>query len=645
MGIEEKKRERTPGKTLFSSFPSFILSAKQPADPPDCLAGIPQPSSFPNWRAVVPALFLLLAAALGGLRDFTGWAVFSVLFTGYLVLFERDFSFSVTGPLALLGLWLALGLCFSPEPLNSFWHFSKYLVFLAFFAFTRSCGEEAGKFWAWAVFVLACLASLFVLFERALALSPAGLIGSNPNYSAAFMAAGLAGAAAACGGAKTPKARLVSGAALTLIAAGILAVNSRGAFLAALTAVFFLFWHKKARRPALYFTGALLLAAAVIPAEYLGWFLKLEDPRSLERLGIWTTAFEAIGRQPVFGFGLGLFEQVFEAFKFPFYNGISYYGHSTLHAHSELLNLSAEAGLPAAALFAWAWGAGVLGGSRTFSERAKVPGGESGPAEKPQNLALKVFAFALFAEAAVDIIFYSGAVQLCFFGTLGLLARPSSIHPDCLADNPSSHPSSLILHPSPRLALYLFVAALAAALFLRRGFEHNRLCAAADNSPAARAACLKKALRFSPGDAELRKAGIVAALLGSGNYARAAALADDAAFKYPKDPFLTEAAAEAYFGGGDAVLAKERLLKTLALEPNFLSARLGLAQMLAGEKNFKAAVGELEKIEQAVKERRPAPKTAYDRALLYLPRAAYEELKTWKKKTTGGNTASTRKQR
>jgi len=317
-----------------------------------------------NWRAAMPALFLLLAVALGGLRDFTGWAVFSVLFTGYLILFERDFSFSVTMPLALLGLWLGLGLFFSPEPLNSFWHFSKYLVFLAFFAFTRSCCEEARTFWSWAVFILAGLASLFVLLERSLGLGPVGFIGLNPNYSAAFMAAGLAGAAAA-GVAKGPKTRpvpgadttrgargrlksgIVQGGAIALIAAGILAVNSRGAFLAAVVSVFFLFRLKKAGRPALYFTGALLFAAAVIPAVHLSWFLKINDPRSLERLGIWKTAFEAIARHPLFGSGLGLFEQVFEAFKFPFYNGISYYGHSTLHAHSELLNLSAEAGLPA----------------------------------------------------------------------------------------------------------------------------------------------------------------------------------------------------------------------------------------------------------------------------------------------------------
>ncbi|MBI4802594.1 MAG: O-antigen ligase family protein [Elusimicrobia bacterium] len=582
-----------------------------------------------KWRAAVPALFLVLAVALGGLRDFAGWAAFSGLFTCYLVLFERDFSFSVTGPLALFGLWLALGLCFSPEPLNSFWHFSKYLVFLAFFAFTRSCGEETAKFWAWAVFSLACLASMFILLERALGVTPAGLIGANPNYSAAFMAAGLAGAAAAAGGAASAKARLASGAAAALLAAGILAVNSRGAVLAAAAAVFFLFWLKKARRPALYLAGALLLAAAVIPAEYWSWFLKLKDPRSLERLSIWKTAFEAIAAQPGFGFGLGLFEQIFEAFKFPFYNGISYYGHSTLHAHSELLNLSAEAGLPAAALLAWALVSGVLGA-------------KSGPAARPENLALKMFAFALFTEAAVDVIFYSGAVQLCFFGTLGLLASPSSLLPvtsrqSAVAGNGNCtgagfHPSSLSPHPSARAVLYLLAAALAAAILLRRGFEHNRLCAGSGNGPAASAACLKKALGFSPGDAQLRKAEIAAVLKRSGNYARAAALADDAVFKYPKDPFLTEAAAEAYFSGGDAVLAKERLVRTLALEPGFLSARLGLAQLLAREKNFKAAAAEVEKIEKALENRRTVPKTAYDRALRYLPRAAYDEIKNFCRK-------------
>ena len=92
-------------------------------------------------------------------------------------------------------------------------------------------------------------------------------------------------------------------------------------------------------------------------------------------------------------------------------------------------------------------------------------------------------------------------------------------------------------------------------------------------------------------------------------------------------------------------MAKERLVKTLALEPDFLSARLGLAQILAGEGDLKAAAAELVKIEKALEARRPVPRTAYDRALLYLPRAAYDEMQLWKKKAIGRNTALTRKTR
>ncbi|OGS53570.1 MAG: hypothetical protein A3J79_07305 [Elusimicrobia bacterium RIFOXYB2_FULL_62_6] len=567
-----------------------------------------------DLRAAAPAVFLLLAAALGGLRDLSGWAVFSALFAGYLLAFERNRSYSLTLPLGLLAAWLAAGLYFSPEPLNSFWHFSRYLLFMAFFAFARTRGEEAGKFWAGAVTALGCLAAAAALCERALGATPAGIIGANPNYGAAFMAAGLAGAAACLPG-KSGKDRLAYGGIVLLLAAGILAANSRGAFLAAAAAVCFLLWLKKGLVPALSLAGALVLAAALLPAEQLGWFLKLRDPRSLERIGIWTSALGGITAQPVFGSGLGLFERVFELFKFPFYNGISYYGHSTLHAHSELLNLAAEAGLPAAALLAWAWVAGVLRGK--------------GAGAGPRDAALKAFAVALFAQAAVDIVFYSGAVQLCFFGTLGLLA------PRAPAEEGAGNRRG-------RAWLYLFAAALAAGLLLKRGFERDSACASAPG--AAGEACLKKALRFSPGDAGLRKSALAAAL-ASGNFTRAAALADDLAFIYPKDPFLAEAAAEARYGGGDAAGARAGLIRALELEPDFLSARLGLAQLLAREKNGKAADAEFAKLDKAAQERRPRPKTAYDSALLYLPQAAHDEMKKWKKRSTGGTTVSTRKPR
>lgn len=556
-----------------------------------------------NWRAAAPALFLLLAAALGGLRDFAGWTAFSAVFALYLLGFERDSALSLTLPLGLLAAWLAAGLYFSPEPLNGFWHYSRYLVFLAFFAFARARGAAAAGPWAAAAAALAGLAALFALLERGLGAAPAGVIGANPNYGAAFMAAALAWCAASWPD-RGLRPRLAWCGAVILFAAGILAANSRGALLAAAAGSVFVLRLTRGWRPALLLAGALLLAAALLPGEQLARLFKLDDPRSLERLSIWRTALEAAAARPVFGFGLGLFERVFEAFKFPYFNGVSYYGHSTLHAHCELLNLAAEAGLPAAALLFWAWASGVLGGR----------------AGAPSSAPLKAADFALFAQASLDVVFYSGAVQLFFFGTLGLLAPAPA------------------KRPGPARWPWVFAAALLAAVALRGNFEREKPRALASG------AGLREALRYAPGDAELRKSALSAALR-AGNYPLAAALADDAALRYPKDPFLASAAAEAYFAGGDPGAAEKRLRAALALEPGFQAARLGLAQALAARKDAAGAAAERERLLRELAARRPAPRAAYDRALLALPGPALEEIAKWKKKGTGGNTASPRKRR
>lgn len=563
-------------------------------------------TAFPglkNWRDFMPAFFLVLAVALDGLRTFQGWTVFSVFFIAYLVLRAREISFMDSLPAFLLACWTGLGLFFSPEPLNSFWYFSHYLVFIAFFCLARTGGSAARTAWIWAVFALAFAASLTLLFEFLTGRGLAGLIGPNPNYSSALMAAGLAGALAAGGVIRGRTARLALVAGIALCAAGMLVVNSRGALLAALIAVIFLLWMKNRRRQIVYLLGTLAIIWALAPAEYCAWFLKTGDPRSLERLNIWNTAVAAIFRHPVFGSGLGLFEQIFEVLKFPFYNGISYYGHSTPHAHSELLNLAAEAGLPAAMIFIWMWGAGVSGGT----------------SREPEAGILKIFAVTLFAQSAVDMVFYSGAVQLCFFGTLGLLASGKA------EGNAATTPG--------RKAAYLLAAAVAAAAALKYGFERDKACAQSPAAGAARASCVKRALEFSPGDAQLLKIRLESELGGAGNYARAAAFAEDAALKYPKDPFFAAGAAQAYYVAGDRTRAGEKLSEALALEPGFLYARFGLARILVEEGQTKRAAAELEKIGK-IADKMPSALTAYDSALIRLPMADYVKARNeiWKKK-------------
>ncbi len=553
------------------------------------------PESDKRW--FLPAAFLPLAVVSGGLRDWGALAAFSALFLVYLAFFDEDFSFSGLGIWGLLAAWLAAAAAFSPEPLNSFWQVFRYLLLFSFFIFSSRRAIGARRAWAWSVFLLGAIAAGLSVYEAALGMERGSVLGLNPNYSSAFIAASLAGTAALLAGAGDKKTKLCSAAGLVFFSAGLLAINSRGGLLAALAALFYLLCLKKAWRVLLYLTAGLLLVTVLLSREQFGWLLKLDAPLSLERLKIWRAALGAIAGSPFFGYGPGLFERVFEAFKFPFYNGISYYGHSTLHAHSELLNLAAEAGIPAACLLVWGWGREAF---------TADDGDRWGPV-------LKVFAVALFAQSAVDMIFYSGALQLFFFGTLGLLAAGKR--------RPADPPGARVR------ALSCLLACWCAAFVLRSGFERDKTCALDGGTAlAAREVCLKKALVFAPGDASLLEAAIPLSLEIYRNYAYTAALAGDAAVKRPKDVFQQFARAQAFYFAGAFRPAKAGFYSVLELEPAFMRARLRLAEILAAEKNYRAAAAELARIKARLEKKGPAPQTAYDLELLSLPAAPYAKI-------------------
>lgn len=545
----------------------------------------------------LPAVFLTLSAVLGGLRAWGALAVFSALFFVYLAFFEEEFSFSGLGVWGALAAWLAAAAAFSGEPLYSFWHFSRYLLLFSFFIFSSRRSPPARRAWALSVFLLGAIAAGISLCELALGAGRGSILGLNPNYGSAFIAAALAGTAALLSGSEDKKTRISAAAGTLFFFAGLIASYSRGGLLAALAAVVYVICLKKAWRTLLCLTAGIMFVIAVLPVEQFGALLKLDQPFSLERLKIWRAALGAIASRPLFGWGPGLFERIFETVKFPFFNGVSYYGHLTLNAHSEPLNLAAEAGIPAACLFAWGWGRAVLA---------------AGDGDR-WGTALRAFAVALFAQSAVDIIFYSGALQLFFFGTLGLLSAGNG--------RPADAPGSRVR------ALSLLLACWCAAFVLRSGFERNRACALnAAAAPAEREACLKKALIFAPGDAGLLESSIPLSLKIYGNYAYTAALAGEAALKRPKDPFPRFARAEAFYLAGALGPAREGFYGALALEPAFLRARLRLAGILAAEKNYPAAEEQLRRINLESHKRAPAPLSAYDRELLFLPAEPYAKM-------------------
>ena len=560
-------------------------------------------------KALAPALFLGFAVVLGGMRDLTSWAVFSAAFFVYLAFTDGEFSFSGTGLWGILTVWLAVGLAFSPEPLNSFAFFFRYIVLLAFFSLARRAGTKARAIWIGAVFALAAVACAAVL-----TIGVPVLMGSNVNYSMAFVAAACAGAVSLFLGARRPAHKFAWFLVLAALGVTLVAVNSRGAILGALAGSFSVFAQRRSLRPAAYFVIGVLLTVVLIPKEQFDWMLKLYDPRLFGRYNIWGSALGSITAHPVFGCGLGLFERAFELFKFPFYNGVSYYGHATFHAHSEPLNLAAEAGIPAALIFVAAWASGAFKNADNDAETG----------------ILKVFSVSMFVQAAVDIVFYSGALQTFFWGTMGLLSRKEPL-PGC--GNFSRDPGKC--EKPHRRILAALVLCWCAAVFIGGASDRFKACALDKTlSPDEREQCLEKASVFSPGDTELLDITVPLSMAVHRNPVLAVSRLERAISMTPKNPFRYYEAADIYKNVGDPVSAQRMLGRALALEPDFLRARLMLSKMAATDGRWRAAAFQLGKIEETL-DRDPAAvrPSRYDKALLMLPKKEYARLRkeVWRK--------------
>ena len=561
-------------------------------------------------RDCAPAFFLLFACSLSGLRSALSWEVFSLALFCWAVFFRKE-GFPLPGGLWpwFFG-WLGIASVFSLEPLNSFSQLSKYLVCAFFFSLTSSVpysdtgsgraphffrtGQRAGLAWLCALFGAALICAFVVFYQRLSGGGVYGFIGFNPNYGAAFMAGAFAAAWVFMFLEKEPRLKTLYGLLSAVFISGIIAANSRGALMAsALAAAAWLIAGKK-WRVLLYLVAALFLTAALVPGEWLSFLFKAEDPRAYARVWIWGSALKAACARPFFGFGPGLFERAFEIFKFPYFNGISYYGHSTIHAHSEVLNLAAEAGFPAAVLFL---------GAVAYSIKEK--------SRDAFTAAMKLCALALLIQGAFDMVFYSGAVSLLFFGSLGFasgLSRPFGHDAD-----PKNRALSLIfgvlcvLGFAPRIA---FDRDLSTAL--RSGAN-----------PSQSASALRRAMAFAPYDKELLLRFARERLLSSGNYAYAAAFVENAAVFCPKDPRFPYLAAEAFIYGANAPAAYNRLEKALVLEPEFLGARAALARLLYSDGKLKAAAAQVAIAERTASSY-PRPFSVYDEMLVNFDLQAFK---------------------
>jgi len=533
-----------------------------------------------------PAFFLAFAVAAGGLRSPADWLLFGAVFLAWAALAPRGFSPAAPAAPLLFFAWLAAAAVFSPWPAASLGVFSRYAVF-GFLFFYAVSAEEGRDPWLAAVLGLGAAAAALLVFQRLSGHGPTGFIGANPNYSAAFCAAAFPAAVLALSGAGEKKKRFIYSALALLLAAGLYAAVSRGAALAAfLSASAGLALSRRWK----WLAGlllAVLAAAALLPVSSWESLLKFYDPRAFARPRLWGAALEAAASSPLLGWGPGSFGKVFEAVKFPYFDGLSFYSHNTLHAHSELLNLAAEAGFPAALLFLASAAAALLSGGR-------------------EKLPVKLCALAVLLQGGADMVFYSGAVALLFWGSLGFSAGGP-----IPAEVPPSGPAFGWKTALAALCLGGLALGPAAGHY---GGGH-------------------KFIERAYGEARSGR-----------NSGLALALARSSALENPKDAFIAAEEGAAFAACGDIAGAAAALGRALSLEPGFAGARLDLAAVHAAGGRREEACREL-----ALLKKVPAgdPENKYQSALLHFDVRAAEELEKalCRKKKSGTATASPRMKR
>lgn len=200
--------------------------------------------------------------------------------------------------------------------------------------------------------IQACLA---LLRFPAGGLAAAGASFLNPNHLAAFLNLGLLLSVAAAEEAAGPAGRRPRAAAWGAVAAlhllAIALLSSRGALLglsAALLALALLRWRSWTRVRRRAATAALAAVLAIGGTMLFLRFARTDDPYRYHRVQIWTAAAGMLAEHPFLGIGPGMFGQVSPRHNFPVERGPLRFDRTFAGAHSGVLTLAVESGIPAA---------------------------------------------------------------------------------------------------------------------------------------------------------------------------------------------------------------------------------------------------------------------------------------------------------
>lgn len=563
-----------------------------------------------KYKSFIPSIFLALSIIIGGLRTFNAWAVFLIVFWLYIVLFRTDFSIQKSGLWGIFLLWLVISVFGSMEPLNSTFHLTKYVTFISFYVLLKGIDKKSIIIWLITLFLISTVSFLTVIIQSALGLKPIGIIPPNPNYTAGILAASVAGLFAAFFETEEKKLKTFFLILSLFFIFALILINSRGAFLSILVAAYFYLFQKKKFKLTLYLTMIVLFIAAFVPHDIMGMFLKTGDVHSFQRINIWKTALKTIYEFPFLGAGLGCFENAFSILKFPAFDGISFFGHTSLHAHSEILNLAAETGIAGALIFLIAF----ITCGRSVQKNDSL-----------KNISF-IMAITLFVQSLVDVTFFLGTICLIFWGCLAMSESDDTDKSDTKVDALAIKSDKTTKFNRP--LVFFICIFIILSLFLK--FNHQKWtdCSRFSNNPQTKANCIRKSLAITPRDSSLLLEEIKSAIFSPpNNYAIAFGLVENAILKNPKNPFFYYIESEIYYRIGNFKLASEKAFDAISTEPNFLSPRILLIKIFLNNKNHKSAKHEMNLIQSIIEQSVHAPRTDYNKLLLNLDDEEYNRLR------------------
>ncbi len=145
----------------------------------------------------------------------------------------------------------------------------------------------------------------------------------------------------------------LSGAFLCFLVLTLFAQNeSRSAFISLIVTGFFLTaFRSKRLMIGFLVVGALLIVLPFSGGSMLQRLQKRDDPYAYERIGIWSSSLKMAWDHPAFGVGLGMFNDWAKSYNFPVEQTVARYGKNINEAHSDLLQIATETGIPGFCIF------------------------------------------------------------------------------------------------------------------------------------------------------------------------------------------------------------------------------------------------------------------------------------------------------